>query len=106
MTGDNDGWQRVGPADDIEEEDVARFDFDGRTYAVYHTEDGYFATDGLCTHEDQHLADGLVIDDIIECPLHQGLFHIPTGQARSAPVCIDLATYPVKVEGGDIFIQL
>lgn len=106
MSSETDGWTLVGPADEIEEEDVMRFDVGDRTYAVYCTEDGYFATDGLCTHEDQHLADGLVIDDIIECPLHQGRFHIPTGQARGAPVCIDLATYPVKVEGGVIYIRL
>ena len=83
-----------------------RFDMDDRTYAVYNTEAGFFATDGLCTHEDQHLADGLVIDDVIECPLHQGRFHIPTGKATSAPVCIDLQTYPVQVIDGEIFIKL
>jgi 3-phenylpropionate/trans-cinnamate dioxygenase ferredoxin subunit len=47
-----------------------------------------------------------VIGDIIECPLHQGRFHIPTGKAKSAPVCVDLVCYPVKVEGGQVFIQL
>ena len=83
-----------------------RFDMDDRTYAVYNTEAGFFATDGLCTHEDQHLADGLVIDDVIECPLHQGRFHIPTGKAAAAPVCIDLQTYPVQVIDGEIFIKL
>ena len=98
-------WHRVGPASDIDEEDVMRFDLGERTFAVYNTEWGFFATDGLCTHEEQHLADGLVIDDIIECPLHQGRFHIPTGKAKSAPVCVDLKTYPVKVEDGDLYIQ-
>ena len=62
--------------------------------------------DGICTHEEAHLADGLVIDDVIECPLHQGRFHIPSGKAKSPPVCVDLKTYPVKLEDGEIFIQL
>ena len=106
MTEADDNWHRVGPADEIDEEDVMRFDLGDRTFAVYNIEDGFFATDGLCTHEDQHLADGLVMDDVIECPLHQGLFHIPTGKAKSAPVCIDLKTYPVKIEDGDIYINL
>ncbi len=102
----DDSWHRVGPADDIDEEDVMRFDLGEKTFAIYNTEDGFYATDGLCTHEDQHLADGLVIDDIIECPLHQGRFHIPSGKAKSAPVCIDLKTYPTQVVDGNIFIQL
>ncbi len=100
-----DGWHLVGPADDIDEEDVIRFDLGPRTFAVYHTPSGYYATDGACTHEQAHLADGLVIGDIIECPRHQGRFHIPSGRARSPPVCIDLKTYPVKVEDGQIYVQ-
>ncbi|MCY3770134.1 MAG: non-heme iron oxygenase ferredoxin subunit [Gammaproteobacteria bacterium] len=101
-----ESWQKVGPAEEIDEEDVMRFDFGEKTFAVYHTEEGFFATDGLCTHEDQHLSEGLVMDDLIECPLHQGLFHIPTGEARSAPVCIDLQTYPVQVVEGEIYIRI
>ena len=96
----------VGPAADIDEEDVIPFDLGARTFAIYHTASGFYATDGICTHEHAHLADGFVIDDIIECPMHQGRFHIPTGQAKSAPVCVDLATYPVKLEDGQLYIQV
>ncbi len=105
MTEATGGWHLVGPADDIDEEDVIRFDLGTRTFAVYNTPSGYYATDGLCTHEQTHLADGLVIDDIIECPLHQGRFHIPSGRAKSPPVCVDLKTYPVKVEDGQVYVQ-
>ena len=93
--------------DDVEEEDVIRFDHDGRTYAIYRSpDDEYFATDGLCTHEQAHLADGLVMDDIIECPKHNGRFDYRTGEAKGAPVCVDLRTYPVKVEDGKVFIEI
>ena len=69
-------------------------------------EDEYFATDGLCTHEKVHLADGLVMDDIIECPKHNGRFNYKTGAARGAPACVDLKTYPVKVEAGRVLIAI
>ncbi len=99
-------WHHVGPADDIEEEDVMRFDLGDQTFTIYNTQDNFYATDGLCTHEDQNLADGLVFDDIIECPLHQGRFHIPSGKAKSAPVCVDLKTYEMKVLDGTLYIQV
>jgi 3-phenylpropionate/trans-cinnamate dioxygenase ferredoxin subunit len=105
MSEATDNWHLVGPADDIDEEDVMRFDLEDRTFAIYNTEEGFFATDGYCTHEDQHLADGLVIDTVIECPLHQGRFDIPTGKAKSAPVCIDLKTYPIEIRDGMIYLQ-
>ena len=100
-------WVRACAADDVDEEDVIRFDHAGRTFAIYRSpEDTFHATDGLCTHEKAHLADGLVMDDIIECPKHNGRFNYKTGAAKGAPVCVNLATYPVKVEGGDVFINL
>jgi len=97
-------WIRVCAIDEIDEEDLIRFDHEGHSYAVYNTEKGFFATDGHCTHEEQHLEDGIVIGTVIECPLHQGRFDVTTGKALSAPVCVDLKTYPVKVEDGDVLI--
>ncbi|WP_234186606.1 MocE family 2Fe-2S type ferredoxin [Shinella sp. NM-101] len=103
----SDTWIEVCAADEIDEEDVIRFDHAGRTFAIYRSpEDTYYATDGLCTHEKIHLADGLVMDHVIECPKHNGRFNYKSGEALGAPVCIDLKTYPVKVEGGTVFIGL
>jgi len=99
-------WIRVCEADEIDEEDLVRFDHDGHSYAVYNTEKGFFATDGHCTHEEQSLEDGIVTGTVIECPLHQGRFDVMTGRALSAPVCVDLKTYPVRVDAGTIYINL
>lgn len=99
-------WRLVGPADELDEEDVMPFDFNGREYAIYHSIDGFFASDGMCTHEEEPLADGIVIDNVIECPLHQGRFDLRSGKALGAPVCIDLQTFAVQIHDGDIYIQI
>lgn len=100
-------WIDACATDDIDEEDLIRFDHGGATYAIYHSPDGeFFATDGMCSHEKVHLADGLVMDYMIECPKHNGQFDYRTGEAKRAPVCINLKTYPVKVEGTRVFIQV
>ena len=92
---------------EIDAEDLIRFDYDGATYAIYHGPDGkFYATSGLCTHENVHLADGLVMDFAIECPKHNGQFDYRTGVAKRAPVCINLTTFPVKVEAGRVLIGL
>ena len=101
------GWVEVCAAGDIAQEDVRRFDHEGRTFAIYRSgDDGYYATDGLCTHQQVHLADGFVMGNIIECPKHNGRFDFTTGKAKGAPVCVDLATYPVQVEDGKVYIQI
>lgn len=100
-------WIEACAADAIEEEDVKRFDHGTTTYAIYRSpDDEYYATAGMCTHESVHLADGLVVDYVIECPKHNGRFDYRTGQARGAPVCINLKTYPVKVEDGKVFVDV
>lgn len=100
-------WVDACAKDDIDAEDVMRFDHDGRTYAIYRSpDDEFFATDGLCTHEKVHLAGGLVMDEIIECPKHNGRFNYKTGAAKGAPVCIDLKTYPVRLQGDRVLIEI
>jgi 3-phenylpropionate/trans-cinnamate dioxygenase ferredoxin subunit len=99
-------WVAVCGVEDIDEEDVVQFEHGGKIYAIYHTPSGFHATDGICTHENARLADGLVIGEIIECPRHQGRFDIPSGKAKGAPACINLQTYPIKIETGQIHIGL
>lgn len=99
-------WINVCALEDIDDEDVLRFDHAGRSYAVYRVGDNTYATDGLCTHEKVHLCDGLVMNHVIECPKHNGRFDIRNGQALGAPVCTNLNTYPTKIEGGQIHISI
>jgi len=100
-------WIDVGPLDDIEREGVIRFDYAGKTYAVYRSpNDEVFCTDGLCTHEKVHLADGLVVDYEIECPKHAGAFDYRSGEALRLPPCVNLKTYPAKEEAGSVRILI
>jgi 3-phenylpropionate/trans-cinnamate dioxygenase ferredoxin subunit len=103
----SESWIDAGSADRMSLEDVAPFEHEGRQYALYRTADGrYFATDGICTHEYADLAEGYVSGTIIECPMHNGRFDFTTGEAKGAPACIDLKTYPVRIEGGRLFLKL
>ena len=88
-------------------EEARRFDHAGRTYAIYRNhEDGYFCTDGLCTHEEVHLADGLVMENTVECPKHSSIFDFETGEVETPPACNNLRTYKTKVDGGRILIEV
>lgn len=103
-----EGWTYACEADAVDEEDVIRFDSGNRSFAIYRSEDSdYYATAGFCTHEKVHLADGLVMGDIIECPKHNGRFNYKTGQAKKTPACEHLLTYPVQVTNdGKVYIKI
>ena len=100
-------WIDVCDIEDIDCEDVLRFDHLATSYAIYRDPAGqFFATDGKCTHENVQLSDGLVIGDQVECPKHNGRFNYKTGAALRAPVCIALKTFPVRTKGNRVEIAL
>ena len=103
----SDGWIKICGANEIEQEHVTRIDYQGRTFAVYRTKaEGFYATDGIRTHANVHLASGFVMSDMIECPKHNRQFDFTTGRAMRTPACIDLKTYPAKIEVNHVFIKL
>ena len=99
-------WHAVCGVEDIDEEDLIPYERGGKLYAVYHTPSGFYASDAICTHEEANLCGGMVLGEIVECPRHQGRFHIPSGKAKGAPVVVDLHTYPTKVEAGQVYIGI
>ena len=100
-------WVRACEVDDVEPEDVIAFEHGGEDYALYRSPDEqFFATAGHCTHERELLCDGLVMDNLIECPKHNGRFDYRSGKAMGAPVIVDIATYPTRVEDNTVFVDL
>jgi 3-phenylpropionate/trans-cinnamate dioxygenase ferredoxin component len=108
MTGSTDeNWLRLVSTDDIDQGEVLGLEVEGKSIAIYRLEDdSYFATDNVCTHAQAFLSDGWLEGDIIECPLHGGCFNVRTGAGCGGPITVDLKTYPIRIDGDDIFIQL
>ena len=102
-----DGWVALCDSARLPAAEVLRFDHDNRTYAIYRTADNrLFATDGICTHGNSHLADGLVMGTQIECAKHNGRFDMRDGAPVRAPVCLALKTYDVRERDGRIELDL
>jgi 3-phenylpropionate/trans-cinnamate dioxygenase ferredoxin subunit len=101
-----DAWIPVATRLDLEGADVIEATVDGHVLAVYRWRDEYFVTEGICTHQLAHLADGYLMGRVIECPKHQGRFDITSGAPRGAPASIALRTYPVRTEGDNICVRL
>jgi Na+-transporting NADH:ubiquinone oxidoreductase subunit F len=102
-----DGWIDICDVAAIEKEDVVRFDHNGQTFAVYRTMDNqFYATDGICTHGNTHLADGFVKGTVIECSKHNGRFDVTNGAPTRLPACVALCTYPAKMQRKRVYINL
>jgi Na+-transporting NADH:ubiquinone oxidoreductase subunit F len=103
---DEEGWVEVCAAVDLHNEDVMRFDHGQKTYAVYRDSKGkLYASDGICTHGNTHLGDGLVKDNTIECPKHNGRFNLSDGSPARAPICRGLTTYLIEDRNGRLWLN-
>lgn len=79
---------------------------DGRDIALFAIDGEVFATDNLCSHGHARLCDGFLQGHEIECPFHQGRFDVRTGAPTFAPACEPVRSWPVKVEGGRVYLNL
>ena len=104
---DANGWVSVCESKALGRSDVVRFDHGKKTFALYRDEAcKLYATDGICTHGNVHLAYGLVKGNIIECSKHNGRFNLSDGSPARAPICRGLATYPVQELDGILQINV
>ena len=99
-------WQRVGSVADVQVDVPLAVTVGEKQLAVYRIGDDFYALDDVCPHAFALLSSGFVEGDKVECPLHQTLFHIPTGKCLGPPADTDLGAFPVKVEGPDILVDL
>jgi len=99
-------WLKVAELDAVPEGGVVQVRVGAEAVALYNLDGKVYATSDICTHAYACLSDGYIDGENIECPLHQGLFHIPTGKAVAAPASEDLKTYPVKLDGGAVYIEV
>ena len=77
----------------------------GRTIALYHTADGFYATDNVCPHRGGPLAEGDLIGNEITCPWHLWGFDIETGLcAGNSDIAV--AAHQVRVEGDRVLVKL
>jgi apoptosis-inducing factor 3 len=99
-------WVKATTLAMLEDDGVVGVDVAGTSIALYRIDGEVFATHGICTHALAFLADGYVENGEIECPVHQGRFDIRSGRALCAPLTEDLRTYPTRVDGTDVLIDL
>ncbi|WP_418316267.1 non-heme iron oxygenase ferredoxin subunit [Piscinibacter sakaiensis] len=102
----NPQWTDAAAESDIPDDDVIGREVEGREVALYKTRGEIYATDNICSHGQAELCDGFLEGYEIECPMHQGRFDIRNGQPACAPVTEAIRSYPVKIEGGRVFLAL
>jgi len=101
-----EGWVRVAAVAALADDAALPAKLGHIPIALYRLDGTIYAIDDVCTHEFALLSQGFIEGGAIECPLHQACFDIATGRCLSGPATVDLRTYEVKIDGGEVFVRM
>ena len=79
---------------------------DGRSIALFNVEGTFCAIDNTCTHRGGPLGEGELSGEMVTCPWHGANFNVKTGAVTQPPAPTGVRTFVVKVEGGDVLVEL
>ena len=91
---------------DVPSGDMKRFDVGEYELALYHVGDRFYVTSAICTHERADLTLGELEEGVVTCPLHGARFDVATGRVLTPPAFKRLKTYPVKLQEGQVLVDL
>lgn len=77
---------------------------DGRRIAIFRSPAGWFALDAACPHRGGPLADGIVCDSAVICPLHERRYDLASGEALNAGDAV--TAHSVQLRGERVFVTL
>lgn len=95
----------VAKRDDIPPGTAKKVVVDGVEVLLCNVDGALYAVEDVCTHDGGPLDQGELQDCRIMCPRHGATFDVTTGAALTPPAVVPLATYPVRVEGDDVFVD-
>lgn len=98
-------WIAVAKADELAIGQMKRVALNGKPLLLVNAEGGHYCVDEMCSHEDYSLWFGCVKGRSIKCSLHGSYFDLESGKPLNEPADCPLATYPVKVEGGEVWVE-
>ena len=104
MSGEN--WVTVAARSVLAPDSVIGVKVGELDVAVYNVGGEFYATGDICPHAYAHLSGGWLEDDIIECPLHAARFEVKTGKFLDGPADCDIKTFPVRIVGDDIQVDV
>jgi nitrite reductase/ring-hydroxylating ferredoxin subunit len=102
---DADGWQRAAALADLADDAALPAKLGNRPIALYRLDGKIHALDDVCTHALALLSQGFIEGGAVECPLHGARFDIATGRCLAPPATVDLRTYEVRIEGGEVLVR-
>ena len=97
---------KIATLTDLSEETMTKVEVEGKTLIVGMVDGKPYAMEGRCSHMGHDLSKGTKQGHVVRCKMHGAEFDLRTGEVLRNTQAKNLKTYPVTVDGGQVFIEL
>lgn len=99
-------WVQIAAVEELEVGQMKGLIVGYKKIALYHLEDGFYATSDVCSHSGRLLSPGTLYGQTVTCPAHGGKFNVKTGKAKAFPCVEPIKTYPLEIRNSDIWLKV
>jgi nitrite reductase/ring-hydroxylating ferredoxin subunit len=99
-------FTKVASTADLASGEAKCIEVAGKKIALFNQEGSFYAIDDTCTHRGGPLSEGEVSGEEVTCPWHGAVYNIRTGAVLGAPAPRGVASYPVRVRGSDVEVEV
>ncbi|PYN41669.1 MAG: ferredoxin [Candidatus Rokuibacteriota bacterium] len=99
-------FMKVATTDELEDEQAKLVEVEGQKIALFRVREAFYALSDTCTHRGGPLSEGTVEGAEVTCPWHGARFDIKSGAVLGPPAGREVKSYPVRVTGADLEIEV
>ncbi|HKE36969.1 MAG TPA: non-heme iron oxygenase ferredoxin subunit [Candidatus Baltobacteraceae bacterium] len=98
--------RKVAKTGDVAPGSTRRVEADGVELLLCNVDGKLYAIEDVCTHDGGPLDQGTLEGETVVCPRHGATFDVRTGDALTLPAVLPLMTFPISIEGDDVYVEL
>lgn len=99
-------YTKVAKTTDLQSGQGTLIEAGGRRVALFNVGGTFHAIDDTCTHRGGPLSEGNLAGNEVTCPWHGAVFDVTTGDVVSPPAQRGVASFPVRVQGDDVEVEI
>jgi 3-phenylpropionate/trans-cinnamate dioxygenase ferredoxin subunit len=97
---------KIATANELAPGQAKRVEAQGKRLALFNLDGRYYAIEDTCTHRGGPLSEGEIEGDVVICPWHGAKFRIASGEVLAPPARTGVASFPIRLNGSDVEVEL
>jgi len=99
-------YVKAAAVDEVKPGESKLVELEGKSIALFNVDGTFYALDDACPHSGGPLSEGRLQGTRVTCSWHGSIFDVTDGKVLDEPATDNVASYPVRVVGADVEIEI